>query len=137
MGLPYTLCRKRHCVKPENITDVRSWFGLVNQVAWAYSIGPIMEPFRELIKTNSSFHWDSTLDQLFSESKELLIKKVSEGICAFDPERHTCLQHDWSKQGLGYLLLQKYCLCSLDNAPICCSKGVPDALKELKVITPN
>jgi len=71
--------------------DARSWFGLVNQVAWAYSIGPIMEPFRELVKANNSFHWDSTLDQLSSESKELLIKKVSEGICAFDPERHTCL----------------------------------------------
>lgn len=30
---------------PTNITDARFWFGLVNQAAWSYSIGPIMEPF--------------------------------------------------------------------------------------------
>jgi len=30
-----------------------------------------MEPFRELVKTNSSFYLDSTIDKLFSESKEL------------------------------------------------------------------
>ena len=38
---------------PKNITDARSWFGLVNQVAWAYSIGPVMLPFRELVKRNT------------------------------------------------------------------------------------
>ncbi len=30
---------------PKNITDAQSWFGLVNQVAWAYSLAPIMQPF--------------------------------------------------------------------------------------------
>ena len=41
---------------PKNITDARSWFGLVNQVAWAYSLSPIMLPFRELVKkTPTSF----------------------------------------------------------------------------------
>ena len=37
---------------PKNITDARSWFGLVNQVAWAYSLSPIMLPFREVVKKN-------------------------------------------------------------------------------------
>ena len=35
---------------PKNITDARSWFGLVNQIAWAYSLSPIMLPFRDLVK---------------------------------------------------------------------------------------
>ena len=108
---------------PANITDARSWFGLVNQVAWAYSIGPVMEPFRELVKHNNKFHWDSTLNELFENSKSILIAKVAEGIYAFDPKRHTCLQPDWSKQGIGYLLLQKYCQCPLKNAPVCCHDG--------------
>ena len=34
---------------PKNITDARSWFGLVNQVAWAYSLRPIMQPFSDLV----------------------------------------------------------------------------------------
>ena len=31
---------------PKNISDVRSFFGLVNQVAYAFSKGVIMAPFR-------------------------------------------------------------------------------------------
>ena len=108
---------------PTNITDARSWFGLVNQAAWSYSVGPIMEPFRELVKHNSNFHWDANLDQIFSNSKDTLIAKIAEGIRTFDTSRPTCLQPDWCKTGLGYLLLQKYCACSMDNAPICCPDG--------------
>ena len=40
---------------PANITGATSWFGLVNQVAWVYSVSPIMQPFRELVKANSKF----------------------------------------------------------------------------------
>ena len=39
----------------KNITDARSWFGLVNQVAWAYSLSFIMLPFWDLIKQNTLF----------------------------------------------------------------------------------
>ena len=35
---------------PKTLTNTRSWFGLVNQVAWAYSLGPVMLPFYDLIK---------------------------------------------------------------------------------------
>lgn len=40
---------------PINITGGRSWFELVNQIAWAYSISPIMEPFHNLVKPNCHF----------------------------------------------------------------------------------
>ena len=43
-----------------------------------------MEPFRELVKHKATFQWNSTLDQLFQQSKELLISKVEEGITIFD-----------------------------------------------------
>ena len=32
------------------LTDVRSWFGLVNQVAWGYSLDPVMLSFCDLVK---------------------------------------------------------------------------------------
>ena len=35
---------------PANITDIRSWFGLVNQVAYAFAAAERMLPFRALLK---------------------------------------------------------------------------------------
>jgi hypothetical protein len=35
---------------PKNLTDVRSWFGLVNQVSYAFSMADRMRPFRDLLK---------------------------------------------------------------------------------------
>ena len=34
---------------PKNLTDVRSWFGLVNQVSYAFSMADRMQPFRNLL----------------------------------------------------------------------------------------
>ena len=33
---------------PQSLTDIRSWFGLVNQVSYAFSMADVMLPFREL-----------------------------------------------------------------------------------------
>ena len=108
---------------PKDLTGARSWFGLVNQVAWSYSLSDIMQPFRDLIRPKSKFYWDETLENIFINSKEKLIQLVKDGIKVFDPKRRTCLQCDWSKTGLGYLILQKYCDCNMDNAPVCCPEG--------------
>ena len=109
--------------EPSNLTDARSWFGLVNQVAWAYSLGPVMQPFRELIKSKAEFQWNATLQKAFIESKNIIIQLVREGVSTFDINRVTCLAPDWSKQGMGFLLLQKYCSCPLTKAPVCCADG--------------
>ena len=58
---------------PTNITDTRSWFGLVNQISWVHAISPIMEPFRDLIKPNKKFFWDENLDTLFRQSKKVIV----------------------------------------------------------------
>lgn len=109
---------------PCNLTDARSWFGLVNQVAWAYSLGSVMQPFRDLLKPNAQFvSGDSTLIHAFQHSKDMIVQLVKEGICAFDTSRTTCLAPDWSKAGMGFLLLQKHCDCELTRAPVCCPEG--------------
>ena len=66
-----------------NITDVRSWFGLVNQVAWAYSLGPVMQPFRDLLRPSSRFYWDEQLNEAFEKSKSQVVTLVREGIATF------------------------------------------------------
>ena len=35
---------------PTNITDARSWFGLINQVAYTFAASKEMQPFLELLK---------------------------------------------------------------------------------------
>ena len=108
---------------PTNLTSARSWFGLVNQVSWAYAISPLMQPFRDLLKPKVKFFWDTTLENLFQQSKDKIIAAVEDGIRSFDPQCITCLQTDWSEDGVGYLLLQKHCECSLEKVPTCCPDG--------------
>jgi hypothetical protein len=113
----------RNFPTPRDIHGARSWNGIVNQIAWAYATSPIMQPFRNLVKPNTQFVWDDNLDKIFRESKEILIQKCMEGIKTFDTNRTTCLQTDWSKQGIGYLLLQQHCNCDTSKAPVCCKDG--------------
>ena len=41
---------------PQNITDTRSWFGLINQVSYCDSLRNDMAPFREHLKPSSTFY---------------------------------------------------------------------------------
>ena len=71
---------------PKNITDARSWFGLVNQVAWAYSLSPIMLPFWDLIKKNTHFVWNESLEKAFQQSKLIIVSLVKKGVTTFDQQ---------------------------------------------------
>ena len=56
---------------PKNVSDVRGWFGLVNQVAPFFASRPVMQPFRELLKPaakGKQIYWDENLTRLFEES---------------------------------------------------------------------
>lgn len=41
-----TLSAIKNFPTPNNITDIRSWFGLVNQVAYTFSQHNVIDPFR-------------------------------------------------------------------------------------------
>ena len=66
--------------RPKDLTGARSWFGLVNQTAWAYAISDIMVPFRELVKKNSNFEWNETLQKLFDDSKTKLLETENDNL---------------------------------------------------------
>ena len=59
---------------------------------------------------------------LFESSKNKIINLVKDGIKSFDVACQTCIQPDWSKEGIGYLLLQKHCQCT-QKSPVCCKDG--------------
>ena len=117
-----TLRAIRDFPKPKNISGVRSFFGLIEQVSFAFSKTEVMAPFRQLLSPKTPFKWDSELDEAFERGKQEIIEKVITGIQLFDLNRTTCLQVDWSKEGIGFLLLQRYCQCS-DTTPRCCPDG--------------
>ena len=107
---------------PTNLTDVRSWFGLVNQVAYAFAAAKVMEPFRKLLKSDVKFYWDEQLEEVFQNSKSVIISQIEHGVQIFQKSRPTCLATDWSKTGIGYWLLQKHCNCE-PLKPFCCHTG--------------
>lgn len=107
---------------PHNLTDMRSWFGLINQVSYTFSMADKMLPFRELLKPDNKFSWTDELDRLFKESKSVIIGEIEEGVRIFDKNKPTCLTTDWSKDGIGFSLFQKHCKCT-SPMPFCCNNG--------------
>ena len=106
---------------PKDITGVRSWFGLVNQVAYSFMQKESMAPFCELLasKTTKAWLWDDTMTALFNESKEEIVRQVCEGVKSFEAGRPTALSTDWSRTGIGYTLTQKHCSCPGRTTPLC------------------
>jgi hypothetical protein len=107
---------------PTDITGARAWFGLINQGAYAFAMAQQMKPFRSLLKPSTPFVWTDELDKVFLQSKKIIIEEMKEGVRLFDPDRTTCLATDWSVDGIGFFMMQKYCNC-VPKTPACCSDG--------------
>ena len=88
-----------------------------------------MESFRELLEHNVTFKWNETLCQLFNVNFSITN--------AFDTKQQMCLQTEWSKSGIRYLLLLKYCNCSDKNTSACCSEGWKLVFAGSKFTTPS
>ena len=71
---------------------------------------------------STTWYWDEALEKLFEESREHIGNSVLEGITRYDKSRWTAVVTDWSKQGMGYFMSQKYCRC-LEITPVCCQDG--------------
>ena len=111
-----------HFPAPKNITDVRAWYGAINQISFSFASAPIMAPFRHLLSAKVPFHWNSELQEAFEASKQEIITQCSKGVRSFDPKLPTALATDWSRLGLGFWLTQKHCSCQA-LLPGCCSSG--------------
>ena len=102
---------------PTDITGIRFWFGLVNQVAYSFAQADIMALFLELLSSkNRKFYWDCSLDQIFEESKWKIVDLIIEGVKV---DRLTCISSDWSKTGIGFFLHQQHCSCPTTQGPEC------------------
>ena len=107
---------------PTNISQVRSWYGLVNQVAYCFCKTETMAPFRHLLSPGNVFQWDDKLEEAFVASKSKIVEMIQEGVYSFDPDLVTCLSTDYSAEGMGWMLQQKTCSCKRIS-PTCCVSG--------------
>ena len=105
--------------RPTDITGIRSWFGLIEQVAFAFSKNALMEPFRKLLSKNAVCAWDDHLQKSFETAKKEIVALVSSGVKSFNINSPTCIVTDWSKTGVGFALWQETCSCTKLH-PSCC-----------------
>ena len=120
------------------ITEIRSLFGFVNQLAPFLATAPIMEPFRDLLKkpTGRKVYWDEQLQQKLNQAKETICELAKNGLAFYDRTRPTAAITDWSKEGVGFVILQQYCSCVSPEAPLCCKGGWRLALCGSRHLTP-
>ena len=105
-----------------SLTNIRSWFSLINQGAPFLAVVPLMEPFRELLRKPSgkTVYWDGTLDAIFSSVKETIGNLAAEGLRYYDTSRPTAVLTDYSRQGIGFIVMHQ---CVSLEAPMCCTNG--------------
>ena len=96
--------------------------GLLIRLHGPIPLAHLWNPFVNLSSPTINFIGMTTLNKSF-KAPELLISNIIEGIRTFDITRKTCLQTNWSKDSIGYLLLQQHCDCNIDKAPVCCKEG--------------
>ncbi|MEM7375732.1 MAG: reverse transcriptase family protein, partial [Bacteroidota bacterium] len=94
--------------KPTNLTELRSFIGLVHQASdFSKKISAALEPLRPLLSTKNLFEWNADHDKAFEETKKALVQLHT--LTSFDPKLETVLQTDASrKKGLGFVPMQKH-----------------------------
>ena len=94
--------------KPTNLTDLRSFFGLVNQLGdFTSELSGAAEALRPLLRTKNAFQWLPEHDEAFDKVRAALASPPV--LASFDPKLPTVLRTDASRlKGLGYAMLQEH-----------------------------
>ena len=108
---------------PHNITDLRSFMALLQQVSYCYAISPAVQPLRHLLKPTEKWNWTEEIHNTFEKAKETIAEKVNEGIKLFNPQLPTGVMSDWCQDGMGFILCQKHCSCPPPIDFNCCKTG--------------
>ena len=93
---------------PSNITDLRSFMGLVQQLGdFTPEIASEAETLRSLLQPRNVFNWTQTHEDAFNAVKQVLMKVHS--LAHFDPALPTALLTDAARlKGVAYALMQQH-----------------------------
>ena len=94
--------------RPENVTDLRSFMGLTNQLSGLSSeLAHAAQPLRDLLKARHLWSWTAQHEAAFLRVKSVLAAPPV--MAFFDPSLPTMLQTDAARtKGLGFALLQRH-----------------------------
>lgn len=91
--------------RPENITELKSFLGLVNYYrSFIKNASSILSPLHELLQKNIKWQWDSRHETAFRQIKENLVSDST--LAHFNPDARIILTVDASPFGLGCILSQ-------------------------------
>jgi len=93
---------------PRDLTDLRSFNGLVEQLAgFSREIAALRDPLQPLMSPKNSFEWTPHHTEAFNAVKRALVSAPV--LAPFDVTCETMLQVDASvRNGMGYVLLQRH-----------------------------
>ena len=94
--------------RPADISQVRSFLGLVNQLGFFVpDLAHVTTPLRNLLRKDVAFLWLPEQEQAFQRAKSLLTSPLV--VQTFDPSLKTELLTDAARLGgLGYALIQRH-----------------------------
>ena len=136
LPLPKYLDAVEKFPRPTNITDVRSFFGLICQLAHYAKLCEIVAPFKPFLSPKVRFKWTDELEDAFIKAKKEIVEAIREGVRIFEPGRRTVLSPDWSRTGIGYFLYQQHCNCP-STVTTCCENGWRVVLAGSRFLSPS
>ena len=91
--------------KPTDVAGVRRFSGFVNYLAkFLPNLSDVMEPIRQLTRSDVEWHWDDPQETAFQKVKELVMKAPV--LAYYDPSQELDVECDASERGLGAVLTQ-------------------------------
>ena len=91
---------------PKNLTEVRRWLGLLNQLTkFIPNVSHETKPIRSLLQKDKIFDWGPEQEECFNRLKKLLLS--ADVLCHYDCANETKIHADASAYGLGAIIYQK------------------------------
>lgn len=96
-----------NAVRPENVTHLRAFLGLVNYYGkFMENLSMVLRPLHHLLEKNVPWKWTTECQQAFNKVKNMM---VSDKVLAhYDPNLPVALSCDASPYGLGAVLSHKF-----------------------------
>ena len=92
---------------PKNLTDMRSFYGLTNQIAaFSPDLKHALAPLQPLLKPKYRFAWQPEHQTAFEQVKQVFTAENGPLLRHFDPELPATLTTDASRTGIGFVLTQ-------------------------------